>query len=66
MTEQEEMGIELGPFIAAIIEQEGGVYRIPFQNLVQQQGDRALAIDFEDDGATVALRIVEITEEGNE
>ena len=61
----EEMTIELGPFLAVIIEQEGGVYRIPYATLVAQDGDKVLTIDLEDDGATIALRIVDVAEAAN-
>lgn len=65
MTEQDEMTIELGPFLAAIIEQEGGTYRIPYATLVNQDGIKALTIDLEDDGATLVLGLVD-AEENND
>lgn len=51
--------IDLGPFLAAMVEEAGGEVRIPYDVFKNQVGDKALAIDIEDDGATLVLSIVE-------
>jgi hypothetical protein len=55
---EEPTQIDLGPFLAAIIENAGGEIRIPYGILNQQNGDRAIAIDIEDEGMTLVLSIV--------
>ncbi|QNN99165.1 hypothetical protein SEA_FAUST_62 [Streptomyces phage Faust] len=56
---EEPTQIDLGPFLAAIVEQAGGEVRIPYDVFAAQVGDKALAIDIEDDGATLVLRVVD-------
>jgi hypothetical protein len=56
---EEPTQIDLGPFIAAIVEESGGEVRIPYDVFKNQVGDKALAIDIEDDGATLVLRVVD-------
>lgn len=51
--------IDLGPFLAAIVEQAGGQVKIAYDVFKNQVGDKAIAIDIEDDGATLVLSIVE-------
>lgn len=51
--------IDLGPFLAAIVEESGGEVRIPYDVFKNQVGEKALAIDIEDDGATLVLRVVD-------
>ena len=51
--------IDLGPFLAAVVDQAGGEIRIPYDTLKDQTGEKALAIDIEDDGATIVLSLVE-------
>lgn len=56
------MNIDLAPFLAAIIDMEGGEYRIPYSTLRGQTGDKALSLDLEDDGATLVMRLVDIND----
>lgn len=51
--------IDLAPFLAAVVEQAGGEVRIAYDVFKNQVGDKALAIDIEDDGATLVLRVVD-------
>jgi len=51
--------IDLGPFLLAAIEEAGGVIRIPYDVFRKQVAPRALAFDIEDDGATIAISVVE-------
>jgi len=51
--------IDLAPFLAAIIEEMGGEARIPYDTFRDQTGGKAIAIDLEDDGATIVLRLTE-------
>jgi hypothetical protein len=53
------MNIDIAPFLAAVIDLEGGTYRIPYAVLQAQTGEKALALDFEDDGATLVLRLID-------
>lgn len=54
--------IDLGQFIAAIIDVQGGEVRIPYDAFTTQTGDKMLTIDFEDDGATIVLRLIDAVE----
>jgi hypothetical protein len=56
------MNIDLAPFLAAIVDMEGGSYRIPYATLRSQQGEKVIALDLEDDGATIVLRLVDAEE----
>lgn len=56
---EEPTQIDLAPFLAAIVEESGGEVRIPYDVFKSQVGDKALAIDIEDDGMTLVLRIVD-------
>ncbi|QWT29952.1 hypothetical protein SEA_TUNATARTARE_60 [Streptomyces phage TunaTartare] len=56
---EEPTQIDLGPFLAAIVEEAGGEVKIPYDVFKNQVGDKALAIDIEDDGATLVLRVVD-------
>lgn len=56
---EEPTQIDLAPFLAAIVEESGGEVRIPFDVFTNQTGDRAIAIDIEDDGMTLVLRLVD-------
>lgn len=58
--------IDLGQFIAAIIDVQGGEVRIPYAAFTEQSGDKALTIDFEDDGATIVLRLIDASEVPND
>jgi hypothetical protein len=49
--------IDLAPFLAAAIEEAGGVIRIPYDAFRNVSG--AIAFDLEDDGATIAMSITE-------
>lgn len=51
--------IDLGPFLAAIVDELGGEVRISYDVFKNQVGSRAIAIDIEDEGATLILRIVD-------
>lgn len=53
------MEIDLGPFIAAIVEEAGGEVRIPYESVIGGKGDKALAFDIVDDGATIAISLVD-------
>lgn len=61
----DDMTIDLAPLLAAIVDIEGGEYRIPYATLRAQQGAKALALDPEDDGATLVIRVVDIVEDDN-
>lgn len=56
---EEPTQIDLGPFLAAIVEESGGEVRIPYDVFRNQVGEKALAIDIEDEGATLVLRVVD-------
>ncbi|AXG66179.1 hypothetical protein SEA_ANNADREAMY_59 [Streptomyces phage Annadreamy] len=56
---EEPTQIDLGPFLAAIVELSGGEVKIPYDVFRNQAGTKALAIDIEDDGATLVLRVVD-------
>lgn len=56
---EETTQIDLGPFLAAVVENAGGEIRLPYGTLVQKKGDRSLIIDIEDDGATIVLRMAD-------
>lgn len=56
---EEPTQIDLAPFLAAIVEESGGEVKIPFDVFTKQTGDRAIAIDIEDDGMTLVLRLVD-------
>lgn len=51
--------IDLGPFLVAAIEEAGGEVRIPYDTFSKQVAPKALAIDIEDDGQTLVLRVVD-------
>ncbi len=59
MNEEEPTQIDLAPFLAAVVDQAGGEIKIPYDVFKNQVGDRALAIDIEDEGATIVLSMVE-------
>jgi hypothetical protein len=56
---EEPTQIDLAPFLAAAVEEAGGEIRIPYDVFKSQVGEKALAIDIEDDGATLVLRVVD-------
>lgn len=56
---EEPTQIDLAPFLAAAVEEAGGEIRIAYDTFRNQVGEKALAIDIEDDGATVVLRVVD-------
>lgn len=56
---EEPTEIDLGPFLAAIVEDAGGEVRIPYSVFANERKSRAIAIDIEDDGMTVVLRLVD-------
>ena len=56
---EEPTQIDLGPFLAAIVEESGGEVKIPYDVFKNQVGDKAIAIDIEDDGMTIVLRVVD-------
>ena len=56
---EEPTQIDLAPFLAAIIEESGGEIRIPYDVFTNQTGDKAIAIDIEDDGMTLVMRMVD-------
>lgn len=57
---EEPTEIDLAPFIAAMIENAGGEVRLPFGLFADRpENDRAIAIDIEDDGATIVLSLVD-------
>lgn len=56
---EEPTQIDLGPFLAAVVELAGGEVRIPYDVFHNQVGEKAIAIDIEDDGATVVLSVVD-------
>ncbi|AZU97140.1 hypothetical protein SEA_FORREST_63 [Streptomyces phage Forrest] len=56
---EEPTQIDLAPFLAAAVEEAGGEIRIPYDVFRSQVGEKALAIDIEDDGATLVLRVVD-------
>lgn len=51
--------IDLGPFLLAVIEEAGGEIRVPYDTFREQVAPKALAIDIEDEGATIVLRVAE-------
>lgn len=51
--------IDLGPFLAAIVEESGGEVKIPYDVFKKQVGTKAISIDIEDDGQTLVLRVVD-------
>ncbi|XAO35256.1 hypothetical protein SEA_FRANCOB_60 [Streptomyces phage Francob] len=56
---EEPTQIDLAPFLAAAVEEAGGEIRIPYDVFRSQVGEKALAIDIEDEGATLVLRVVD-------
>ena len=52
------MQIDMAQFVAAIVDQQGGEVRISYDAFKNQTGDRALTIDFEEDGAVMVLRLI--------
>ena len=56
---EEPTQIDLSPFLAAAVEEAGGEIRIPYDVFRNQVGEKALAIDIEDEGATLVLRVVD-------
>jgi hypothetical protein len=56
---EEPTQIDLAPFLAAVVEEAGGEVRIPYDVFRNQVGSKAIAIDIEDDGATIVLSLVE-------
>lgn len=56
---EEPTQIDLAPFLAALVEEAGGEVKIPYGVFANQTGDRAIAIDIEDDGMTLVLRLVD-------
>lgn len=56
---EEPTQIDLGPFLVAAIEEMGGEVRIPYNTFKAQVAPKALAIDIEDEGATLVLRVVD-------
>lgn len=53
------MNVDLAPFLAAIIDMEGGEYRIPYATIRAQQGEKVVSLYLEDDGATIVLRLLD-------
>lgn len=56
---QEPTQIDLAPFLASVIDEAGGEVRIPYDVFKNQTGTKAIAIDIEDEGATLVLRVVD-------
>lgn len=56
---EEPTQIDLAPFLAAVIDEVGGEVRIPYDSFKNSVGHKAIAIDIEDDGATIKLSLVE-------
>jgi len=56
---QEPTHIDLGPFLAAIVEEAGGEIKVSYDAFRNQSQDRVLSIDLEDDGATLVFRMVD-------
>lgn len=56
---QDPTQIDLGPFLLAVVENAGGEIKLPYGTLINRKNDKALAIDIEDDGATIVLRVLE-------
>ena len=56
---EEPTQIDLAPFFAAAVVEAGGEIRIPYTVFAEQTGERALAIDIEDEGATLVVRVVD-------
>lgn len=54
------MDVDLAQFLAAIIDVEGGEYRLPYASLVKNREGMGLALDIEDDGETLVLRLVDM------
>jgi len=55
----EEVSADLGMFLAAIIANQGGVIRVPYDILGQVNGDtHALTVDLESDGAELVFRFI--------
>lgn len=54
------MEMDLSVFMAAIIENAGGEIRVPYDTfLTVQEGQKAISLDIEDDGATLVFGIGE-------
>jgi hypothetical protein len=49
----------MAQFLAAFIEESGGEIRLAFDTIKDQTGDRAITLDFEDEGATIVLRVID-------
>lgn len=54
--------IDLAPFLAAAIEEAGGIIRVPYDTFRGQHGQKAIAFDIEDDGATIVMSVIETGE----
>lgn len=59
------MDIDMGTFLAAVVEQEGGSYVLKFEAFekVATVTGKALAIDPSDDGTTLTITIVDVPED---
>lgn len=59
------MDIDMGTFLAAVVEQEGGSYTLKFEAFekVATMEGKALAIDPSDDGASLTITIVDVPED---
>jgi hypothetical protein len=56
---EEPTHVDLGPILAGVIEELGGEIRLSYDSFRKAAGQRAIAIDFEDDGATIKLSLTE-------
>lgn len=57
----DELTFDPMPFLVAIIECQEEV-RIPVHTIITDKGEKAMTLDFEDDGATVVLRLIDAEE----
>jgi hypothetical protein len=57
--EKEPTQIDLSVFLAAAVIAAGGELLVPYDDFVQAHRGGGLAIDIIDDGATIALSLVE-------
>lgn len=59
----EQQTVDIAPFLAAVIEEFGGAIKIPYASVFNEREQNvALAVDIEDDGASLVLRLVNMDE----
>lgn len=55
----DDVQIDPVQFLVAIIDSQDCEVRVPYAVFAEQKGEKVLTIDFEDDGATIVLRLLD-------